>query len=127
MSTKYNPDAICASLRRMVHPDAVIAAELIESLERQIAAVPVHLSICASQDDSMAAYPRCDCGAWSSPVITDLCEALMCATNHLDFERLARSHCNSMAAIQRGLRRCADASSDKATAQAAARRAAWRP
>ena len=55
--------------------------------------------------------------------IEALSEALMCATDHLDFDSLAISHCTSLQKIQRGLASHAEWTGD----EAAARRANWKP
>lgn len=46
-------------------------------------------------------------------------EALMCATDHLDFNALERSHCNSMAKIRRGLAAYAELSGNLTAAHRA--------
>ena len=53
--------------------------------------------------------------------IQRLGEALMCATDHLDFDSLAVSHCTSLQTIQRGLAIHAERSGD----EPARRRANW--
>lgn len=49
-------------------------------------------------------------------------EALMCATDHLDFDSLAVSHCTSLQTIQRGLAIHAEHTGD----EPARRRANWK-
>lgn len=45
--------------------------EVVEALRTQVpAAIEPHLSICASQDDTMKGYPACDCGARRSGSIS---------------------------------------------------------
>lgn len=46
-------------------------------------------------------------------------EALMCATDHLDFDALERSHCNSMAKVRRGLAAYAELSGNLIAARRA--------
>lgn len=48
-----------------------------------------------------------------------LSAALMCATDHLDFDALERSHCNSMATIRRGLAAYAEATGNAVAARRA--------
>jgi hypothetical protein len=54
-------------------------------------------------------------------ILDQLGEALMCATDHLDFDSLAISHCTSLQAIQRGLAVHAERTGD----EAATKRANW--